>query len=95
MPVMISIITNDRWSIRKANGIFKSPALTQLKSVKVAESCPDEFRIKNKNTEVMKDRATIVLAIIPAWLCFNLFFAKLVIRKPTNGNAGTSQAIVI
>jgi len=49
-------------------------------------------KAKNKTTDTRKDSRTIVLAIIPAWLCFKLLPASPVSRNPSNGKAGTSHA---
>lgn len=82
----------ERWSMRKAKGIFIEPIAIQLNIEIVADSCPDDFITKNKITVNKNDKSMAKLPIIPAILFFNPLSEKPIIRNPSNGKTGTSQA---
>ena len=68
------------------------PIAIQLNSVMVAESCPDDFITKNKIAVNKNDNSMVELPIMPAILCLKPLPENPIMRNPSNGKTGTSQA---
>jgi hypothetical protein len=68
------------------------PIAIQLNSVMVVESCPEDFITKNKIAVYKNDNSIAELPIIPAMLCFKPLPEKPMMRNPSKGKTGTSQA---